>query len=373
MILAVAAQLVGHQCTFNHHYIFVFLNQKELKLKFEEYFSSHTDTSYQKKPLVVSTTEVFPPLFLQAATNCVESPALACTLASLLSPSIINGPSRDPWKPDWKLDNVVPKPSIFRFQKRVFLVSWVCCSMFCISCWRCPGTMLREKLKSFHKRIRAQTTNPTVGCYCNRIDVPPRVPTRTTSRRLPFLLIRTRYDNSSTWIIAWWFGADSLLKSSLGVQLFDVATIDQTLRYAKFHGAWRQPWRMYRMAEFIDSNQAFERHSTFRIENGKYMQIDANLYIFNSNQFFLYQQDNFLSSPTPQRPFFLRHSAMPRTSIHGDPSCSPIDSTMPLSKPATLKNLPGCRGRRFAFSSFHDSRLQSGAFFEVHFLASKSH
>lgn len=92
-----------------------------------------------------------------------------------------------------------------------------------------------------------------------------------------------------------------------------------------------------------------------KIKNGKYMQICI------SNQCFFLPTGQLPVFSTSQRPFFLRHSAMPRTSTHAAPSCSPIDSTMPLSKPATLKNLPGCRGRRFTFSSFHDSRLQSGA------------
>ena len=68
-------------------------------------------------------------------------------------------------------------------------------SWFLVTCLyqllKCPGTMLREKLKSFHKFIRAQTTNPTVGCYCIRIDVPPRVPTQTNNFQEITSLVRT--------------------------------------------------------------------------------------------------------------------------------------------------------------------------------------
>ena len=161
-----------------------------------------------------------------------------------------------------------------------------------------------------------------------------------------------------------------ILKSPLGVQLFDVAAVDQTLKstlkqlsltFQNFQdGAWRgQSWRMYcRMVECIDSsNQAFERHNTFRIayEKSKMANICKSVYPISAFK----PTGQLPVFSTSQRPFFLRHSAIPRASIHPAPSCSPIDSTMPLSKPATLKNLPGCRGcRRF---TFHDSRLQSGA------------
>ena len=117
MILAVAAQLVENQCTSNHHYIFIFLNQKRIEAL------THTEKT--------SCCFNHGRFFLQAATNCVESPALACTLASLLSQSgfqiSIDGPSRDPWKPDWKLNNECTETIHFPLKKKE-------CSWFLVAC-----------------------------------------------------------------------------------------------------------------------------------------------------------------------------------------------------------------------------------------------
>ena len=72
-----------------------------------------------------------------------------------------------------------------------------------------------------------------------------------------------------------------------------------------------------------------------------------------SNQFFYTNRTTSCLLYTSKTFLLETFSGLPQTSIHSVPSCSPIDSTMPLSKPATLKNLPGCRGsRRFTFSLF---------------------